>query len=72
MKAIEFITHIQDGIIRVPEEYLKNLQEEFRVIILIEEKVTKKSKAEERRKALSTFKVETKDLTFDRDEANER
>jgi hypothetical protein len=34
MKAIEFIARARDGLIEIPPQYLKNL-EEFRVIILV-------------------------------------
>jgi hypothetical protein len=68
MEAIEFTTKIEDGTIKIPKKYLGNLPSEFRVIILISE--TEKPKSS--RKKLTAFKVKTKGLHFDRNEANKR
>lgn len=68
MQAIEFITKVKDGIIKIPKEYLDSLKEEFRVIILIDEKEPKKTKKRE----LKALKIKTKGFKFDRDEANKR
>jgi hypothetical protein len=67
MQAIEFITKAKDGVIEVPQEYREALAHEIRVIILIDSSVKPKSK-----KKFSSLKVNTKELKFDRDEANER
>lgn len=69
MEAIEFIAKIKDRTITIPKKYLNKLTPEFRVIILMNNtqepaKITKKS--------FSAFGITTKDLHFDRDEANER
>ena len=37
MKAIEFIANAQDGTIKVPKKYWKDLDQELRVILLVEE-----------------------------------
>lgn len=68
MKAIEFIARAQKGSIKIPSQYLKSLNQEFKVIILIKEKVTKTKP----QKPLKAFSVKTKGLAFDRNEANER
>lgn len=68
MQAIEFIAKAKNGTITIPEEYLTSLNNEFRVIILVEPQQPVSPK----KRALSSLKVETKDLNFDRDEANER
>jgi hypothetical protein len=70
MQAIEFVTHIKNGIIEVPKEYLRAFKNECRIIILMDaddhKKVTKKNKK------LTSLEIDTRDLVFDRDEANER
>lgn len=38
MEAIEFITKVENGSIKVPNKYLPELTDGFRVIILIEQK----------------------------------
>lgn len=68
MQAIEFVTKVKDGVIEVPKEHLAVLHNEFRVIILVEpQSISPKKKTK-----LTSLKVKTKDLVFDRDEANER
>ena len=37
MYAIEFQTTVKNGLIEIPRQYLKNLTERVRVILLIEE-----------------------------------
>ncbi len=69
MQAIEFVTHVKNGIIEVPKEYLKVLQDECRIIILIG---TDEHKAvTTKKKKLTSLEVDTRGL-FNRDEANER
>lgn len=68
MQAIEFITDAEDGIIRIPKKYLKDLKKNIRVIILVEEK-EKKAKSFPK-KGLTILKIKTKGLSYDRDEAN--
>lgn len=70
MHAIEFITDAEDGIIRIPKKYLKDVKKNIRVIILVEEK-EKKMKSFPK-KGLTSLKLKTKGLSFNRDEANER
>jgi len=44
MKAIEFDAKVENGVIKVPQKYLDNLKDRFRIIILIEEKAGKRKK----------------------------
>lgn len=37
MQAIEFETTIENGIIKIPRQYLKNLSNRVRVILLVEQ-----------------------------------
>lgn len=68
MQAIEFITKAKDGVIKIPKEYLATLHDEFRVIILVEPHVV----IHKKKRRLTSLKVKTKGLVFDRDEVNER
>lgn len=69
MQAIEFVTHVKNGIIEVPKEYLKALHDECKVIILIGSDEHKTVSA--KKKKLTSLEVHTRGL-FNRDEANER
>ncbi len=71
MEAIEFVANAQNGIIKIPKKYLKNLPEEFRIIILINSEPIEKQK-EAKKKQLTAIKIKTKGLSFDREEANKR
>ncbi|OGB83887.1 hypothetical protein A3F66_02740 [candidate division TM6 bacterium RIFCSPHIGHO2_12_FULL_32_22] len=71
MRAIEFVANVEDGVIKVPKKYQAQLGDNFRVIILQEESSTAKKKSGKKR-SLTAFRITTKDLKFDRDEANER
>ena len=68
MEAIEFVTKQKDGIIEIPKKYLKNLKDEFRVIILINAEPQKTKK----RPSFKALEMETRGFKFDRDEANRR
>lgn len=72
MQAIEFVTKVKDGIIEVPKEYLKTLHNKCRVIILVETKDSLHKVSAKNKKQLSSLKIKTKGLVFNRDEANER
>lgn len=76
MKAIEFVTKIENGTIKVPQKYLGVLGKEFRVILLVDEGlvqiVQKKEKSASKKNKKTMFQVKTKDLVFDRNEANKR
>jgi len=69
MQAIEFFSKLEDGTIKVPKEYLASLQKNLRVIILIDEKVTKKQEnalkkhATSSKKEASTKKTKKKKFT---------
>ena len=71
MHAIEFVAEIEDGTIKVPKEYQNQLSKRFRVIILQDETATQTKKLSKKR-TFDAVRVTTKDLIFDRDEANER
>ena len=40
MHAIEFQAKIKNGIIKIPEEYIRDMQENVKVIVLMEENKT--------------------------------
>lgn len=71
MKAIEFTAIAKQGkTIEIPNEYIDEISGEFRVILLLnsQNKVMKSSK----KRSLNAVQIDTKDLMFNRDEANER
>ena len=73
MEAIEFITKTEDGIIKIPKKYLNNVLGEVHVIILIDtEKIKKQKIVKKKDLNLTSLKVKTKGLKFNRNEANER
>lgn len=69
MRAIEFVTKVEDGTIKIPKKYLDNLQDELRVIILVDEAPKTKP---QRKKQFTAVKIKTKGFKFDRDKANTR
>ena len=67
MQAIEFESLVDDGVIRIPDEYKGQVGKQVKVIVLSEvvnEKVA--------HKPLSAISINTKGFRFDRDEANAR
>lgn len=71
MQAIEFFAKAQKGTIKIPKEYQEQLQDQFRVIIL-QEGPSLESKKLRKKRSLTAARIKTKDLKFDRNEANER
>jgi hypothetical protein len=72
MQAIEFIAKIKDGIIKIPKKHLKDIHNECRIIILMETAKSHKELSPKKKRTFSSLEIKTKDLHFDRDEANER
>lgn len=72
MKAIEFIADAQNGTIKIPKKYWKDLEQKLRVIILVEEQIPEAKQKKIGKRQLKAMSVKTKGLVFDRDEANER
>jgi hypothetical protein len=70
MEAIEFVAKADKGSIKIPKEYQNQLQSEFRVIILQEGSIPKKTTRKKR--TLGEPKIKTRDFKFNRDEANAR
>lgn len=71
MHAIEFVANAQDGMIKIPKEYQKQLGDEFRVIIL-QDALSSEVKKNRRKRTFDAVRITTKDIEFDREEANER
>jgi hypothetical protein len=73
MNAFEFTTYVENGIIKIPEKYRKNLSKEIKVIVLFDA-VQKASRLEKRKslKKITSLGIPTKGFKFDREEANER
>jgi len=68
MKAIEFIADAQDGTIKVPRKYWKDLKQTVRVIILVEEQAPESKQKKISKRQLKIISVKTKGLVFDRDD----
>jgi hypothetical protein len=68
MEAIEFVTKVQKGMIKIPKKYQENLMNKVRVIILTDPEKMELS----RKKQFKAVKLKTKGVNFDRDMANER
>ena len=66
MKAYEFNSTIDNGIIRIPEQYLDKIRSNVKVIVLSQE-IPEKAGSE-----FSALCIHTKGFKFDRDSANER
>ena len=71
MQAIEFIAEPKNDMIKIPKKYVGNLTKKVRIIILVDEKEATPKTAKSKKK-FSAFKVDTKGLTINRDEANVR
>ena len=67
MQAFEFSTTAQNGLIKIPEEYVLRLPANIKVIILADEKPKSP-----KRKLFPDFGIDTTGFTFDREEANKR
>ena len=69
MQAYEFNSAIgNDGIIRVPEQYLGNISSPVKVILLVD---SNEETHKNRSGCFSAMKLKTKGFRFDRDAANE-
>lgn len=68
MQQIEFETVLQNGMISIPVEHLKNLPEKSKVMVKIES-LSDESVFKRRFRAVS---IRTKGFKFNRDEANAR
>lgn len=69
MQAYEFNTIVQNGIIRIPEQYKDEQLSSVRVIILSN---TGHYFPEKKNQKFSAMRLKTKGFTFNREEANER
>lgn len=66
MKAFEFDSVIEDGVIHVPEQYIKNTPFKVRVIVLSEDTITTSKPCE-----FNALQLHTSGFHFDRELANE-
>lgn len=66
MRAYEFVSTVDNGIIHIPEQYRDKITSSVKVIVLSEEPV--KSKV----LPFSALRIDTKGFKFNREEANER
>jgi hypothetical protein len=68
MRTYEFSTAVEsNGIIHIPEEYLRDISSIVKVIIF-----TKDEERQPKKKTFKAMKIHTKDFKFNREEANER
>ena len=66
MYAFEFQTTTSDGIIRIPDKYVKKIPRKVKVIVLTD------NVEKEEPSPFPYFAVDTLGYVFDREEANER
>ncbi len=71
MQAVEFETQIEEGIIKVPSQFLQKSSGSVKVILLYEEKNQEQSVAQNT-SIFDQFRLKTKGSHFNREEANER
>lgn len=69
MRAIEFETQIEEGLIKIPIQHLKKAQGSVKVIILLDE--TNQDKISEVDEGIfDQIQIKTKGFRFNREEAN--
>jgi hypothetical protein len=68
MQAVEFESHVENGVITIPHKYRDSVADKVRVILLNSEspKIDKKSKK------IYSLGIDMAGFKFDREEANER
>jgi hypothetical protein len=73
MYAVEFEATIENGIVRIPQEY-KDLQEkrEVRFVIMYDNSDKYKTNIKKIKKEMSAISIDTTGFKFNRDEAHER
>ena len=74
MQAVEFEANIENGIVRIPEEY-RDLQEKKEVrfvVIYNNHNEEHKNTIEKKKKKMSAISIDTVGFKFDRNEAHER
>ncbi len=71
MQAVEFETQIEEGIIKVPSQFLQKSSGSVKVILLYEEKNQEQSVAQNT-SIFDQVRLKTKGFRFNREEANER
>ena len=69
MDVITFEADIDKGVIKIPQKYLKSVSHQVQVILVFDKEEKKAKKTRVEFKALS---IDTKNIKFNRDEANER
>ncbi|MDR2516218.1 MAG: hypothetical protein LBC88_02420 [Spirochaetaceae bacterium] len=68
MQTYEFNSVVEDnGIIRIPEQYLRDISSPVKVIVFANDEI----KSNSNRKNFSAIKIKTKGFKFDRNDANE-
>jgi hypothetical protein len=73
MQACEFNSVIDNGIIRLPEQYRNTIPSSVKIIVLFDDvKVSVAAPVAIPKKKFSAIKLKTKGFKFDREEANER
>jgi hypothetical protein len=71
MQAYEFNTIVQEGMIRIPEQYQDKLLSPSSVRVILLSNATE-SNISPGNKKFTAMKLHTKGFTFNREEANER
>ena len=69
MYAVEFESNIKNGIINIPDEYKKLVDNVYVKCFIVIDETNQKSLL---RKKMSAISIDTKSYKFNRDEASER
>ena len=62
-------TKAKNGIIRIPKEHLKNITSDAKIVLVVEQKESFETQEKLKKgKLLSTIRIKTKNIKFNRDE----
>lgn len=70
-RALEFDAELENGVIKIPKTYQKELKKRFRIIILLEDD-SKSPKNVQLKDKFKSIELDTRGFEFDRDEIHER
>ncbi|MDR2617649.1 MAG: hypothetical protein LBC62_02155 [Treponema sp.] len=72
MRAVEFETKVENGVIPIPFQYQDSITDNVRVIVLSEEKAAAEPVKVQKREKIYSIGIDMAGYKFDREEANAR